>query len=161
MRAWAVGGGIIEVGGSVLMVHNRRRGGRTDWSTPGGVIDDGELVLQGLTREVVEETGLTVDSWHGPAYTVKAEAPDMDWNLTVEVHLANAHSGDIAIDDPDGIVIAAQWVPRTELRELLEGHETWLREPLLEHLEGAVAWGHEFSYTILGDRRSDLRVERH
>jgi hypothetical protein len=36
----------------------------------------------------------------------------------------------------------------------------WLREPLLEHLGGNVGWGHEFRYTIFGDRISELRVER-
>lgn len=143
------------------MVHNRRRGGRTDWSTPGGVIDRGESVLEGLTREVVEETGLTVPAWNGPAYTVVADAPDMEWTLTVEVHVATAYSGRLQIDDPDGIVVDAQWVPRAELTALLDGHQAWLREPLLEHLGGDVGWGHEFRYTIYGDQLSALRVERH
>lgn len=143
------------------MVHNRRKGGRTDWSTPGGVIDAGESVIEGLTREVVEETGLTVHGWRGPAYTVVADAPDLGWTLTVEVHVSTGHGGEIEIDDPDGIVVDARWVPKTELRGLLEGHQDWLREPLLEHIEGAVRWGHEFRYTINGERLSELRVQRH
>ena len=38
-----------------------RRNGSSDWTPPGGVIEvaDGESVLDGLTREVAEETGLT------------------------------------------------------------------------------------------------------
>ena len=142
------------------MVHNKRKGGRFDRSTPGGVIDEGESLIDGLTREVAEETGLTVSGWHGPAYTVQAEAPDLGWHLTVEVHLATGHRGDIFIDDPDGIVVDAQWVDRADLADLLVGHQTWMREPLLEHLEGSVGWGHEFAYTIFGDRLSELRVER-
>ena len=81
--------------------------------------------------------------------------------LTVEVHVATAFSGTIDIDDPDGIVIDAQWVATDDLHALLEGHQAWLREPLLEHLGGDVSWGHQFRYTILGDQLASLRVERH
>ena len=70
MRRWTVGGGVIFDSDRILMVHNHRRGGRTDWSTPGGVIDEGETVLEGLTREVEEEPGLAVQGWSGPVSTV-------------------------------------------------------------------------------------------
>ena len=59
MRAWLVGGAIVEGPDGLLLVRNRRRNGALDWSPPGGVIDAGESVLEGLTREVEEETGLT------------------------------------------------------------------------------------------------------
>lgn len=160
VRRWTVGGGIILDEGSVLMVLNHRKGGRTDWSTPGGVIDEGETVLEGLTREVVEETGLAVTAWVGPVYTVLAEATDMNWTLRVEVHLAVEYSGRIHIDDPDGIVQAADWVPKEQLDELLVGQQLWLREPLLGYVNDDLPEGGEFRYRIAGKDINALRVER-
>ena len=34
MRSWAVAGGVIANADRILMVHNHRRGGRTDWTGP-------------------------------------------------------------------------------------------------------------------------------
>ena len=84
-------GAVIEGPEGLLMVRNRRRDGSHDWSTPGGVIDRGETVRAGLSREVYEETGLVVTDWEGPLYEVDALAPDLDWHLRVEVHRAVAY----------------------------------------------------------------------
>ena len=53
VREWLVGGALVEAPTGVLLVRNVRRGGATDWSTPGGVIDaEDASLLAGLTREV-------------------------------------------------------------------------------------------------------------
>ncbi len=175
MRDWAVGGGIITSGDSLLMVNNRRRDGKTDWTTPGGVIDAGETVLEGLTREVTEETGLVVASWHGPVYTVSAEAPDMEWTLMVEVYQSQTHEGELVIDDPDGIVIDARWVTSHDIDALLVGQQRWFAEPLQRYLDdqplsasstvesrtrAASQPCQQFSYVVHGTNREDMRVER-
>lgn len=43
--------------GAVAMVRTQRRG----WECPGGQIEEGEDVIAGLAREVLEETGLHID----------------------------------------------------------------------------------------------------
>ena len=54
-----VGGVVIEEGRALLI----RRGGeplRGQWSIPGGTLEVGETLVQGVVREMLEETGLAV-----------------------------------------------------------------------------------------------------
>lgn len=161
VRRWAVGGGLIYRRGAVLMVNNRRRSGLTDWTTPGGVIDPGETMLEGLTREVTEETGLAVVQWNGPVYTVEAHAVDMDWTLRVETHISVSHTGELSIDDPDGIVFDARWVETHDLDRLLNGQHRWFTEPLLTYL-GREQWTEapHFRYEVRGTDHRSLEVTR-
>ncbi len=163
-RPWLVGGGVLLRGDEVLLVHNRRRGGSLDWSPPGGVIDQGEDVLTGLTREVVEETGLAVEAWSPRCYTIEAVAPDMGWHLRVEAFQALEFSGDLAIDDPDGIVIDAEWVAVAEVAARLAPGPQWVREPLVEWLSTPEprtgADDLSFRYRVFGRDRAEIRVER-
>lgn len=116
----------------MLLVQNRRMDGSLDWSPPGGVIEvsRGESVRSGLTREVEEETGIRVLEWEGPVYRVEALAPDLGWRMRVEVHRAVAYTGDLAVGDPDGIVVAARFVPAEAWEDHLSACHPWVREPL-------------------------------
>jgi 8-oxo-dGTP diphosphatase len=125
-----VAGAVIEGPAGVLLVANRRRGGAIDWSTPGGVIDAGEAVLDGLAREVREETGLAVTAWGELLYGIEVHAPDLGWDLRVEVHRAAEVEGHLRIDDPDGIVFDACWVDPGECASRLAAAHPWVREPL-------------------------------
>ena len=133
-RDGGVGGALILSDEGVLLVQNRRHNGTHDWTPPGGVIDDGETLIDGLTREVREETGLRVTEWAGPVYEVRCEAPDLGWCLRVEAHLALSYEGEIHIDDPDGIVVAARFVDAEVCSGLVAGAHPWVCEPLGEWL---------------------------
>jgi 8-oxo-dGTP diphosphatase len=166
LREWTVAGGLVLRGRDLLLVRNVRRGGFEDWSTPGGVIDDADASLRaGLTREVAEETGIVVSEWIGPVYEVTAEAPDMGWRMRCEVHLAVAHDGEIAIADPDGIVVEAQFCAPLDACSRLAACPAWVREPLAEWLAdpwpvAAPGTHRVFRYDVRGTARDALRVER-
>ena len=163
LHEWTVAGGLIETDAGVLLVRNVRRGGFEDWSTPGGVIDAHDTdLLAGLSREVAEETGLVVREWLGPLYEVRAHAPDMGWRMRCEVHLAVGFEGEITIDDPDGIVVEARFVPPHQCDEHLASCAPWVREPLADWIDQR--WGPDdarsYTYDVFGANRDDLRVVR-
>ena len=48
--------GLVQRGGEVLLIQNPRRG----WEFPGGMVEQGESVIEALKREIMEETGVAV-----------------------------------------------------------------------------------------------------
>ena len=160
MREWLVGGGLILGDGGLLLVHNRRRNGNHDWSPPGGVIDEGETLLAGLTREVEEETGVVVARWRGPVYEVDVAAPGLGWHLRVEAHLAVDFAGTVKVDDPDGIVVDAAYVDPAACDDHLAGCHPWVGEPLRAWLDERWDEPRTFRYTIDGDDMARVVVTR-
>ena len=54
-------GALIFDGGRILLVERGKEPLKGHWSLPGGVLETGETLAQGLIREVREETGLEVE----------------------------------------------------------------------------------------------------
>lgn len=165
MRNWVVGGALIpRVGGveinGLVLVGNRRRDGTIEWTPPGGVIDPGESIRQGLTREVFEETGFTVSGWADLRYSVIVEAPQLGWRLRVEAWEAADVIGDIVVADPDGIVEEVRQVAGTEAPALLASSPQWVHVPVGDWLNGRLHPTGSFHFRVIGTDRSTSRVER-
>jgi 8-oxo-dGTP diphosphatase len=161
LAEFTVAGAVLESVDGLLLVRNQRRGGATDWSPPGGVIDVTDHSLRaGLTREVEEETGLRVRSWEGPLYEVHAEAVDLGWRMRCEVHRAVEFDGELTVEDPDGIVIDAAFVPVDACADRLAACLQWVREPLTDWLTGR--WGptdrRGYRYDVRGSSLDDFEV---
>lgn len=160
LRHWQVAGGVVRhEDGGVLLVENKRRNGDIDWTTPGGVVDAGESFVEALTREVREETGLEIQEWNGPIYRVEVTAVELGFFLEVEAHLAVISTGRLLVDDPDGIVLSAQYCQLSAAEQLLALSARFVSEPLLAHLYESIDDGRTFRYRIDGSG-ADRRVER-
>ena len=54
-------GAVVVDGGRVLLVRRGREPLKGQWSLPGGMLELGESLTAGVAREVLEETGLSVE----------------------------------------------------------------------------------------------------
>ncbi len=59
-------GALIFEDGKILLVERGKEPLKGYWSIPGGIVETGEKLVEGIRREVAEETGLDVD----PYFTV-------------------------------------------------------------------------------------------
>ncbi len=60
--------GVVCLGGRVLLIRRRFEPMAGRWSLPGGALETGETLAEGLVREMKEETGLDVEA--GPVLDV-------------------------------------------------------------------------------------------
>jgi 8-oxo-dGTP diphosphatase len=148
VQSFQVAGAVIERQNEILLVRNRRRNGDLDWTTPGGVVDSGESVLEALAREVNEETGLVVYSWSAALYRVRVEFPDRGWVMDVTAHRALQWDGEITVEDPDGIVVEAGFCESREATARLLESPRWVREPLLDWTGRRPESEPSFSYMV-------------
>jgi 8-oxo-dGTP diphosphatase len=60
-RPWVGVGALIFEQGRVLLVRRGHAPSLGEWSIPGGALEIGETLAEGVKREVLEETGLIVE----------------------------------------------------------------------------------------------------
>ena len=67
--------GVIKTTKDILLIRDRTSSNKT-WDLPGGGVEADETLLDGLKREINEETGLDISN--APAKYVSPRAPNVD-----------------------------------------------------------------------------------
>lgn len=121
--------------GQVLLVQRGREPAKGLWGLPGGMLELGETVAEGVRREVWEECGVEIEV--GPLVGVfepmqRDDAGRLRYHYVVLDYLARYVGGELqAADDADD----ARWVSPAELERLPMLVET--REMIKRVLESA------------------------
>ena len=102
------------------MVRQAGPGEEAYWTVPGGAAEPGEFVTDALAREVHEETGLRVVDPGALAFAAQVDDRREGWFATVWTWDVAHWEGELAVDDPDGLVLEAAWVPLAEATERLD-----------------------------------------
>lgn len=121
--------GILRRGDEIVLVREAAPGEEPSWALPGGMIEDGELVTEGLAREVLEETGLRIGGVDRLAFVTQVDVRqrhrhpgplENGYLITVWTFEIGSWSGEPAVGDPDGFVSEVAVVPLAEASTRLE-----------------------------------------
>lgn len=108
---------VVQTDTEVLMIKRKNNPYAGHWALPGGFIDPGETPVQAALRELVEETGVELNS--APTLVGEFREPYRDprmehtWSWAFKLHI-NSQSATTAGDDAS----AAVWIPIKQLGQL-------------------------------------------
>ena len=120
--------------GRLLLVEEMEAGdpGPT-WMLPGGRLEPGETLTEGLRRELAEETGLQLADHPVIAFAVDMVRPDGRYSaITFECDA----TGSVEPNDPDGLVLSAEWLATDEALWRLALVDWYDCRPLQRFLSG-------------------------
>ncbi|MCU1376367.1 MAG: ADP-ribose pyrophosphatase, partial [Actinomycetia bacterium] len=82
------------------------------------------------------------------------------WHMHVEVHRALEFSGELTLDDPDGIVVDARFVPTDECSAVLATNWQLIHEPLGEWVSERWDGERRYRYRVEGAVRTAMTITR-
>ena len=108
-------GAVVFKGDEVLLVRRGQEPARGSWSLPGGLVELGETLVAAITRELAEETGLTV-TLLGIAAVAERIFPDPDGRIAYHYvlvdYLCDYLGGELTVGSD---ITAARFISRSEL----------------------------------------------
>jgi 8-oxo-dGTP diphosphatase len=119
-------GAVVVHDGDLLMVRRGRGPAEGEWSVPGGRVESGELMVEAVTRELREETGLEGICGKLLGFVERIEDGSHFVILDFEVTILERQPG-VAGDDAAEV----EWVPVHEVAErgnLVDGLAEFLHE---------------------------------
>ncbi|MDE3091184.1 MAG: NUDIX hydrolase [Chloroflexota bacterium] len=142
MKNYHIVAALIRKDDQILTVHQRAPDGNEWWSTPGGVVEYGETLIDALVREVREETGLQVLDPGRLIYITQWENVPENHQAIAFVFEVKQWQGDLQPADPDGLVFEARFLPIDQV--IANSQQVkWgiLTEPAIAYLRGEAPVG--------------------
>lgn len=100
---------VVDDSGRALLIRRRDNG---HWEPPGGILELGEDIIEGLRREVAEETGLNIE-----AEALTGVYKNMSRGIVALVFRCRRAGGS---PQATGETAEARWVSRVEVAELAD-----------------------------------------
>jgi len=126
---------IVDDSGRILL--EQRRFPKETWGLPGGLMELGESTEEVAKRELLEETGLTVNDlklinvYSGANHFVKAENGDEFYVVTVAYYTEN-FEGKVTVDKRESISFEF-FEPEKLPSKMVKSHKTIIEEYLMKH----------------------------
>ena len=119
----SVAGVVIDEKGRTLVIQRRDNG---HWEPPGGVLERDESIIEGLLREVKEETGLRIRA----GGIIGRRVHPATGRTMVYMAARPTHGTDVFVGDPEELA-EVRWVTADEADELMGGK---VYDPVRDHL---------------------------
>lgn len=103
-------GGILERDGEYLLVQEAQEKCRGKWSIPAGALDVGETLIEGMKREVYEESGFSVEPT-GICQIGNKKEPELIFASVI--FTTKIKSGEIKFDPEE--ILDAKWFSYEEI----------------------------------------------
>lgn len=155
----ASGGVVTNDKEEVLLIRNPRKG----WEYPGGIIETGETVPQGLIREIKEETGVDVEiinivgiysnTKKKKGYNGVEEVPTI---VTIDF-ICKYVSGDLRTSDES---IEVRWFSKEEALKIIKPKQRLRFERALNYKLGFSCLGYEINSKDEIDIHEEYSFER-
>lgn len=108
-------GGVVIRGNRVLLIRRGREPLKGAWTIPGGMLELGESLKNGVKREILEETGLKVTPLEALAVfdRIQKNGERIQYHYVIVDYLCRPVGGRLKSGSD---VLDARWVPREELQ---------------------------------------------
>lgn len=107
-------GGVVVDGGRALLIRRGAEPLKGEWSIPGGMLELGEELAEGVRRELQEETGLDVEPLEIVATfdRITREGKRVKYHYVIVDYVCRLLGGQL---QPASDVVDARWVLREEM----------------------------------------------